>query len=384
MFGRRRLDLASTASFTCLTMAVVLLIRTINPAIAQETAPPAPGKQASRSASDAGPSSRAGGVSVTRADLAAAYLRLEQAYFSDPPTGDTMATINRAFDQATLAFFTGRNAEAIRTIDTLTETLQTKNTKAAPRAVVSLKVAVEPPVWTVGRSMKAMARVRSIYEWPSPDAVELKLQLRLVNSAGRTAAEQPVAVTVGAGRQVDAEVRLQPANQELKPGLYRIELDDHRGPAVIVGRVNVVAGRSLDEQRLANEKRLAEIEPRHAQLTQAMASCRARQSALERSPRGSEFRAIPGRLERASAHEVAAEIDMLAGGENPYSRRHDCWRIFQMGNRPIPLRVYAPQSTANTPLPLLVVLHGMGGTRICFWKRMARALSSGLPMSEDC
>jgi len=40
---------------------------------------------------------------ITRADLAAAYLRLEQAYFAHLPSGDRIATINERFDQATKA-----------------------------------------------------------------------------------------------------------------------------------------------------------------------------------------------------------------------------------------------------------------------------------------
>ena len=92
-------------------------------------------------------------MGVTRADLASAYLRLEQAYFAHPPVGEKLVEINKVFDQATLAFFTGRNAEAIRTIDTLTESLTVRPLTEAERAVASLKVNrraarldAEPPI----------------------------------------------------------------------------------------------------------------------------------------------------------------------------------------------------------------------------------------------
>ena len=101
---------------------------------------------------------------VTRADLAAAYLRLEQAYFANPPEGEKVSTINRGFDQATMAFFMGRNAEAIRAIDELTESIERDERVTAQRAISSLKVTPMPAVWRLDENDVRALRVQSIYD----------------------------------------------------------------------------------------------------------------------------------------------------------------------------------------------------------------------------
>jgi predicted esterase len=76
-----------------LTIALVLVSRT---AIAQATA------------------------AISRAELAAAYLRLDRAMASATLTDSARASVNRDFDRATLSFFGGRFAAAIATIDSTT------------------------------------------------------------------------------------------------------------------------------------------------------------------------------------------------------------------------------------------------------------------------
>ena len=179
----------------------------------------------------------------------------------------------------------GRNADAIRAIDALTETLGPETCAAAERAVVSLKVAVEPPVWTIGGPPRAVARIGSIYEWPTAEPIELKLQLRVVEPGGRAVFGRTIAITVGTGCKVDATVPLELSTDRLKPGLHRIELGPVDGRSLAVGRVSVVNGVSLDEQaRAANEKRLAQIESSSPQIAQALATCLARNRLLNDRP----------------------------------------------------------------------------------------------------
>lgn len=51
--------------------------------------------------------------------LALSLLRLEYALKERSPTAEILAGVSRAFDQATLAFFAGRNQEVLRTLDSL-------------------------------------------------------------------------------------------------------------------------------------------------------------------------------------------------------------------------------------------------------------------------
>ena len=57
---------------------------------------------------------------VTRADLAAAYLRLDGVMATKALDDSTRASVSRAFDRSTLAFFAGKFASAVGTIDSLT------------------------------------------------------------------------------------------------------------------------------------------------------------------------------------------------------------------------------------------------------------------------
>ncbi len=65
----------------------------------------------------------AAGPTVTRADLGAAYLRLDKAYASATLDDSTRSTINRRFDRATLSFFAGRFAAAVAGVDSATTAL---------------------------------------------------------------------------------------------------------------------------------------------------------------------------------------------------------------------------------------------------------------------
>ena len=57
---------------------------------------------------------------VTRADLAAAYLRLDLVLSAKPVDDTVRASVSRAFDRSTLAFFGGKFFAAVTTIDSLT------------------------------------------------------------------------------------------------------------------------------------------------------------------------------------------------------------------------------------------------------------------------
>ena len=65
----------------------------------------------------------AAGPAITRADLGAAYLRLDKAYASATLDDSTRSAINRLFDRSTLSFFAGRFAAAVAGVDSATTAL---------------------------------------------------------------------------------------------------------------------------------------------------------------------------------------------------------------------------------------------------------------------
>ncbi|MFN0011580.1 MAG: hypothetical protein ACKVS8_08040 [Phycisphaerales bacterium] len=77
------------------------------------------------------------------------------------------------------------------------------------------------------------------------------------------------------------------------------------------------------------------------------------------------------------AREVAAEIDTLAAGTNPYQRRlGDWWRSIHVSDGlDLPTRIFAPDAASfarRPPLPLVIALHGAGGDENMFMEAYGR------------
>jgi predicted esterase len=82
---------------------------------------------------------QAAAPTTTRAELAAAYLRLDHVVANTTLDDSARTSLSRAFDRSTLSFFAGKFAAAINTIDSLTVALSgtpiTPPAAAAPRLV---------------------------------------------------------------------------------------------------------------------------------------------------------------------------------------------------------------------------------------------------------
>jgi len=302
---------------------------------------------------------------VTRFDLAAAYLRFDRALRSAQVPDERWAELNRGFDQATLSFFAGKNAEAVKSIDGLTESLAGGEVPLATRMAHSLRVRLEPPVRVVGRVGPLAAKVRSLYPIDVSENGEVKLSL-VFRYQGDAALRVPFAVVAAHDAPVNLSIDLTELAERLQPATYDVELVTDDGVITPVGKW-VVTARSLDDIRVENESKLAAIQTDNPALSQALAACRARNQLLTDEPsatKSAEFLADP----HALMEDLTEEIALLAEGKNPYLRRGgDYWRIVQCGDQEIPVRIYAPmQALGETPLPLMIVLHGAGGDENMF------------------
>jgi predicted esterase len=97
-------------------------------------------------------------------------------------------------------------------------------------------------------------------------------------------------------------------------------------------------------------------------------SARARAQLLVDTPspeRSAEFLSEPQALAKA----VTAEVALLEKGRNPYAKAvGDRWRSYRgHGGAQIPMRVLAPKEAAGqTPMGVLIALHGAGGDENMF------------------
>lgn len=311
-----------------------------------------------------------------RADLAAAYLRLDRAFSLHPPTAERISEVNQGFDRATLSFFSGKNADAVRAINQLTAELLPATDKLQQALAMSLRVRLEPPVWIAGSSGQALrAHVTSLYAVEVDDdassrPASFSLRFRPLGAEGElgeVAAALDGELPPGSFDRYEQTLDLSPIAGSLPPATYSVEVVTPSGDWVQAARWSVVS-KSLDAIREANEARLAEIKSDDPAIRQALAACRSRNQLLSDTPSETSMAQFLSRP-NALIGELDAEIRALAAGSDPYRRRAgDYWRTISEGEKTCPLRVFAPPAaTGDGTLPLVIALHGAGADENMFF-----------------
>lgn len=312
--------------------------------------------------------------SATRADLGAAYIEIDRALLDrmrNPGLDDAqIASVNRAFDRASMQFFAGGFSAAIREIHAALATV-VDDSADDPR-LRSVVAEVQPPVWWPARTDVPALRLRSLYavEGDTLDEVEGVLELIIENEVGDVVARCPLD-----GR--DAEPGLEGGTvaislpvDALVPGRYRTSVVDHRGQRS-TGAVWHICAHAPIDARDALIERLGAVPTDDDAMLLAKQTCRQRLQLLTNRPsaaRSVQFLADPNAL----IATLTREVEALEGRENPYHRRTgDYWRGnigSPIDQRPaIPARIYAPpQASTDRAMPLVIALHGAGGDENMF------------------
>lgn len=307
-------------------------------------------------------------VPVTRADLADAYLKLEQSLRDHPPGEAEIARVNREFDDATLAFFSMQFGSAMQQIHTLTQSLRpARGTPGIEALAASLKARIEPPIGLAGATKAVRIDLGAFYPTDTSAIEHPALTLRLRTAGGDVLCTEHIVLERSPQTVLQHEVRLTP-NAALAAGAYVVDLLDAHGEAYTLRRWYVVP-RELATVRAEFEQQLRAIPTDTPEQQQAVAICRARAALLSDEPSeisSAEFLLDP--IDHAAA--VAAEITRLQQGQNPY-RAHpgELWRVVSAGGRDLPVRTYAPRIVVEQPdrkLPLIISFHGAGGDEQMF------------------
>lgn len=293
------------------------------------------------------------GGEVTRADLARSYQRFERfRAAAGELTPSRLAQVNRAFDRATVAFFGGKGAAALRQIDALTCALTEPHPpKRLPLSPESLRFALraEPARWVRG----AQTKVELVSLYPQSERAKgMALVLRIHGAKGEVDRW-----SVGAGLE---RYRLPHAQLARLPiGNYWVGLQGY-GPEVEVGRFSVLE-RSLEDLRDELSLQLAGAVPAGPGRDIA----HGRLSLLtDRPSAGDTAQLLIDPF--AYARALRAEVHALKAGRDPYrGRPGDWWRTFDTGQSEVRARVIAPTQQKG-PLPLVVALHGAGGDENMF------------------
>lgn len=305
------------------------------------------------------PRSEPADLPVTRADLAAAYLRFEELWRRYPPVASRLRELNRLFDGVAYLVIRNDFRGAIRMLNDLADSLLPDGRASdQARLLRSLRLRVSPAVVRLDAPTPLTATITPFYTLNLSDDVSARLVLRAVG-ASDTTSEWPLRIHPG-----DPGSSL-PVTAPTRPGRYQVQLVSEDGSVSAPATLFVVTG-SLDSLRQRNEQAVSALDA-GGPLKQAIYAFRARNRLLnDRVFEGdsSSFLADPIAL----AEELSIELAALQAGRDPYAGRvGDYWRAVLAGATSVPVRIYAPRAvTSGGALPLIIALHGMGGDENMF------------------
>lgn len=299
------------------------------------------------------------GPAVTRADLAAAYQRVDGAFQKSELPGEEIAPLNKDFDTATLAFFQRKYGEAIKTINSVGARLLGKNTEGAISTdLMAFRVLLDPPVYVNENKPKLSATIEGLYPPDNAlDKEELSVLL-LGEGASEPVREFRFEIVANAGTPVKMTMK-HTESGSIHEGRYAVVLRTAQGD-IAAGNYTVV-DKSLDDAKAGFIKALESVKAGTPELDQAIASVKARANLLSDTPSPENTAQIvlnPIQL----SQEIQTEIAAIEKGNDPFkNRRGDHWRVIHTADKDIPARVYLPASAdLSKPLTLVVAFHGAG------------------------
>jgi predicted esterase len=320
---------------------------------------------------------------ASRLDLALAYLRFERALRANPPTDQSLADLNKKFDDASLSFFSGRYNPVIATLADMTRILDGTGPSPSParRAADALRLVPSAAVIHPGNKDTASIALEPLFAASlDPQTLAPALDLVLLTDANAEAWRGPLPLALADDTTSYAQVPFD----TLPKGDFTLALAPREGSSstaffVPKGRLTIRAA-SVEPDRESLTTRLDAVTPATQDLVRAHATAKARLALLsdERTARTSA-RFLAGM--NALAADLAKETTALEAGTNPYAKRPgDHWRIIAHGKTSIPCRVYAPARVAasNTPVPLLLAYHGAGGDESMFFEGYGAGLLKDL------
>lgn len=315
---------------------------------------------------------------ITRGDLAASYLRVERALQGKKLDPEQTASLNKTFDQSTLAFFQKKYGDALSQLNSVATGIVGKDGNPEfLRKAAALRLRIDPPVVIADKGAPVTLHIEQLYLPGAPgEGIEGRVEVR--DRLGEVRASEDFKLRFEADRKVDLvmELRGEKASHGVarkwfsEPGRYSLWIASdsytraQTGVAAALpgpsGQFTVVA-ESLNAVRDRNAAKLDAIKADSPALEQALASVKARNALLSDAPdpeSTAQYVLNPVSLTK----EIDGEIAALEKGVDPFKARSgDYWRVVKAGDKEIPLRVYAP-ATLDTakPLPLVVAFHGAG------------------------
>lgn len=298
---------------------------------------------------------------VTRRDLADAYLLVDRIVAERGMPTAQRAAWNEDFDRTTLAFFGGDFSKVLRDMHDLTARLVGDSAAGSPtRQLLALRLRSTP---RVASGRERVIRIEATVMYAGDAEPARTLQVRVEDAS--------------AARVFEGTLRVNPGVQAGETATLAMPAGDlpnaNAGYTVIAS----LPGAAIDLRvpLYTLETRAEDLRAEFSQALAALpagtdpqlrASAEARVALLTDAPdesNSAQFLAHPPALAAALADEVSA----LAAGQDPYRRTGDIWRVLQMPSGRVPFRLYIPpQARARATLPLVIALHGAGADENMF------------------
>lgn len=289
-------------------------------------------------------------VPPDRADLAAAYMRIDQLSQRLPPDPETRERINRGFDGLTADFFAGRYGSALSSLCALEAELSrlSPESRREFEFIASRRFAISPRVLTAGLEAETIVSFKAL---PLDGLPGGETPDWLVFLAGTVRIETPYR------DEISVKLPAKLAAGTLQVFAMCRELGD-----LPIARSAIIDG-GLESRRQKLDLRVAALEQKGAcdpsTLASLKARCRLISGDIDRNQSASFLCDFPSLLSA-----VEREVGVAEGGGRPYSEPGERWRIYRAMGLELPTREVVP--TGDGPFPLVIAFHGAGGDENMF------------------
>jgi predicted esterase len=296
---------------------------------------------------------------VERFELGQRLRGLDRALAARPEAAARRRAVP-ALLRANTALFLGRDGEAARELDQACRDLLSDR-RPAPEAVWAASLLVRPASrLLVDDAAELPVTLAAFYPAAAPAPADARFRLTLSPAAGRPVRrEAPITV-------VPLEVRLP---------LEGVGTGDH------TLRAEIVAGGKVWAERFLTVSRVARLRPRLEALGQAVGELSRTSASTDAATAGQVLGLLhllaEGRTPETNypadrlLAEAEAVVRSVAAGKRYYGpgRPGQFWLNLTTAAGPVPARVLVPAAaTSGKDLPLVIALHGMGGSENLFFE----------------
>ena len=296
-------------------------------------------------------------ATATRADLANAYVRFEEAWFEREPVGAACAQASRALDAATARFFIGDATAAIAALDAARiELLPSNSDRAAAQVLSSLRIELEPPFGSLADLRPPVVKLTRLYSIDS-EVETTPFVVVLVDDEGT------VLRTVEGECEPDAwRVEFGGELELAATANLRVELRDTTGRIHSRAMWPVLTeDPARRASMLQGDGTISWEVPAFTVPERAWKTYFDRTALLDPATREAGARMATDLV--ALEADLARELEALAKGDDPYrARAGTLWRIARIGGVEVPHWTVAPERKPGAAAPPLVLaFHGAGG-----------------------